>query len=241
MSSSTEEMTASITQVADYSHSVSEHASNAGKVAQESGREVHAVTEEIALVADAVSQASQVISALGEESKRITAIVDTIRDIADQTNLLALNAAIEAARAGEQGRGFAVVADEVRKLAERTTHSTQEISGMVEAINHSAAEAVQRMDQSLVLVGQGVSQAEHAYQAMSQVGTNTEKVVVEINEINSSLQEQRAASVQIAQHVEQIAQMAERNVTSIAGIASHVSDLEQLARNLESQMQHFRV
>jgi methyl-accepting chemotaxis protein len=133
------------------------------------------------------------------------------------------------------------VADEVRKLAERTTHSTQEISGMVEAINHSAAEAVQRMDQSLVLVGQGVSQAEHAYQAMTQVGTNTEKVVVEINEINSSLQEQRAASVQIAQHVEQIAQMAERNVTSIAGIASHVSDLEQLARNLESQMQHFRV
>jgi methyl-accepting chemotaxis protein len=241
MSSSTEEMTASITQVADYSHSVSEHASNAGKVAQESGREVHAVTEEIALVADAVSQASQVISALGEESKRITAIVDTIRDIADQTNLLALNAAIEAARAGEQGRGFAVVADEVRKLAERTTHSTQEISGMVEAINHSAAEAVKRMDQSLVLVGQGVSQAEHAYQAMTQVGTNTEKVVVEINEINSSLQEQRAHSVQIAQHVEQIAQMAERNVTSVAGIAGHVSDLEQLARNLESQMQHFRV
>jgi methyl-accepting chemotaxis protein len=134
-----------------------------------------------------------------------------------------------------------VVADEVRKLAERTTHSTQEISSMVNAINHSAAEAVQRMDQSLALVGQGVTQAEHAFQSMNQVGANTEKVVVEINEINTTLQEQRAASMQIAQHVEQIAQMAERNVTSIAGIAGHVSDLEQLAGNLESQIQHFRV
>jgi methyl-accepting chemotaxis protein len=89
---------------------------------------VHAVTEEIGRVAASVNLASKVIGALGEESRRITAIVDTIREIAEQTNLLALNAAIEAARAGEQGRGFAVVADEVRKLAERTANSTQEIS-----------------------------------------------------------------------------------------------------------------
>lgn len=241
MSASTEEMTASITQMADFSHSVSLHAREAGAVAQQSGDEVHAVTKEIGLVADSVNQASQVISALGDESKQITAIVDTIRDIADQTNLLALNAAIEAARAGEQGRGFAVVADEVRKLAERTTKSTQEISGMVEAINKRAAEAVRRMQDSLTLVAQGVDQAEHAYRAMTQVGENSEKVVVEINEINSTLQEQRKASSQIAQHVEQIAQMAERNVASISEIAGHVGNLEALANNLERQMQHFSV
>ena len=241
MSASTEEMTAGITQMADFSHSVSQHAKKAGVDAQQSSQEVHAVTREIGLVAESVTQASQVIGALGEESKQITAIVDTIRDIADQTNLLALNAAIEAARAGEQGRGFAVVADEVRKLAERTTQSTQEISGMVEAINKRASEAVNRMQDSLSLVSQGVNQAEHAYQAMSQVGDNSEKVVVEINEINATLQEQRKASEQIAQHVEQIARMAERNVASITEIAGHVGNLEQLAINLERQMQHFRV
>ncbi len=241
MSASTEEMNASIAQMADFSHNVSLHAGEAGSTAQESGQEVHAVTEEIGLVAESVHQASRVISALGEESKQITAIVDTIRDIADQTNLLALNAAIEAARAGEQGRGFAVVADEVRKLAERTTTSTREISGMVDAINIRAAEAVRSMEESLALVAKGVDQAEHAYHAMADVGTNTEKVVAEINEINSTLQEQRKASTQIAQHVEHIAQMAERNVDSISEIASHAGNLENLAKNLESQIQHFRV
>ena len=115
---------------------------------------MHAVTGDIARVADSLQQASQVIGALGEESRRITAIVDTIHDIADQTNLLALNAAIEAARAGEQGRGFAVVADEVRKLAERTSQSTQEISGMLEAISSRSGEAVHRMAHSLAQVTQ---------------------------------------------------------------------------------------
>jgi len=241
MSATTEEMNASITHMADFSHNVSLHASEAGAIAQQSGLEVHAVTKEIGLVADSVNQASEVIGALGEESKQITAIVDTIRDIADQTNLLALNAAIEAARAGEQGRGFAVVADEVRKLAERTTTSTREISGMVDAINNRAAEAVLRMQESLALVAQGVGQAEHASHAMADVGANSDKVVGEIKEINSSLQEQSKASGQIARHVEQIAQMAERNVLSISAIASHAGNLEQLAKNLESQMRHFRV
>lgn len=241
MSAATEEMTASMAQMADFSHNVSQHASAAGMIAKDSGQEVHAVVEEINLVAESVNQASLVISALGEESRQITVIVDTIRDIADQTNLLALNAAIEAARAGEQGCGFAVVADEVRKLAERTTVSTQEISAMVDAINTRADDAVHRMQDSLALVAKGVDQAEHAYRGMAGVGESSDMVVVEINEINSTLQEQRQASAQIAQHVEQIADMAERNVTSITEIAGHVVNLEQLANNLERQMQHFRI
>ena len=240
MSSSMEEMTASITQVAENSHNVSDHAGEAGQVAVQGGKEVHAVTEEIARVAESVKQASQVIGALGEESKRITAIVDTIREIAEQTNLLALNAAIEAARAGEQGRGFAVVADEVRKLAERTTQSTQEISGMVDAIGSQSTEAVRRMDQSLSEVGQGVAQAEKAHTAIASVSESSGKVVVEIREINSALQEQRSASTSIARNVEDIAQMAERNGHSVTKMAQDVRDLEQLSQNLEALMSRFK-
>jgi methyl-accepting chemotaxis protein len=192
-------------------------------------------------VAESVNQANLVIGALGEESKRITTIVDTIRDIADQTNLLALNAAIEAARAGEQGRGFAVVADEVRKLAERTTLSTQEISTMVDAIANRSTEAVRRMEESLTQVAQGVAQADKARAAMSTVSEHSGSVVVEIKEINGALQEQRVASTTIAQHVEQIAQMAEKNGHSVAVIGTAVRNLEQLSEGLEARMSRFRV
>ena len=240
MSASVEEMTTSIAQVADFSHNVSARAGTSGDVATQGGREVQAVAEDISRVAESVNQASQVIGALGEESRRITAIVDTIRDIADQTNLLALNAAIEAARAGEQGRGFAVVADEVRKLAERTTQSTQEISAMVEAIGQQSGEAVKRMEQSLAQVAQGVTQAEKARSAMEEVSKGSGKVVGEIGEINNALQEQRAASADISRHVEGIAAMAERNGQSVAQIAADVRHLEELSEHLESLMSRFR-
>jgi methyl-accepting chemotaxis protein len=241
MSASVEEMTVSISQVADLAHIVSTHAGEAGQVASQGGKEVNAVGEDIARVAESVNQANLVIGALGEESKRITTIVDTIRDIADQTNLLALNAAIEAARAGEQGRGFAVVADEVRKLAERTTLSTQEISTMVDAIANRSTEAVRRMEESLTQVAQGVAQADKARAAMSTVSEHSGSVVVEIKEINGALQEQRVASTTIAQHVEQIAQMAEKNGHSVAVIGTAVRNLEQLSEGLEARMSRFRV
>lgn len=241
MSASVEEMAVSITQVADYARKVSAHTSEAGRLADNGGREVHAVTEEIGRVAASVNLASRVIGALGEESRRITAIVDTIREIAEQTNLLALNAAIEAARAGEQGRGFAVVADEVRKLAERTANSTREISQMIGAIGSRSAEAVQGMEQSLTAVGQSVTQAEKAYAAMSLVRENLGSVAGEVSEITLAVEEQRAASTTIAQHVEQVAQMAEQNRHAVASIAADVRRLEQLSRNLDNVTSRFRV
>jgi len=241
MSASVEEMAVSITQVADYARKVSAHTTEAGRLADNGGREVHAVTEEIGRVAASVNVASRVIGALGEESRRITAIVDTIREIAEQTNLLALNAAIEAARAGEQGRGFAVVADEVRKLAERTANSTREISQMIEAIGSRSAEAVQGMEQSLTAVGQSVTQAEKAYAAMSLVRENLGGVAGEVSEITLAVEEQRAASTTIAQNVEQVAQMADQNRHALAAIAADVRSLEQLSRSLDNVTSRFRV
>ncbi len=241
MSQSVEQMAASITRTASFARKVSQHTAEAGRLADHGGNEVRAVTEEIGRVADAVKLASQVIGALGQESRKITAIVDTIREIADQTNLLALNAAIEAARAGEQGRGFAVVADEVRKLAERTTCSTKEISGMIEAIGSRAAEAVQGMEQSLAAVDQSVAQAEKAFAGMSIVRNNLGSVATEVDEITGAVEEQREASTTIARNVEEVAQMAAQNRQSLAGMASNVERLGQLSKDLDQVVSRFRV
>ena len=241
MSVSVEQVASTITHTADFASKVRSHARETGALADHGGGEVRAVTAEIGRVADSVKLASKVIGALGDESRRITAIVHTIREIADQTNLLALNAAIEAARAGEQGRGFAVVADEVRKLAERTTRSTQEISAMVAAIGSRSAEAVHGMAQSLAAVDQTVNQAEKACAAMSLVTQELGKVEGEISEITGAAEEQRVASTTITHNVEQVAQMADQNRRTLAEIAGDVRRLEQLSRELDQAVGKFQV
>jgi methyl-accepting chemotaxis protein len=240
MSAAVEEMASSIALVADNARRVSQRAVAAGDETDEVGHEVRAVTDEVRKVAGTVDQTSGVIQRLGDESKRITAIVDTIRDIADQTNLLALNAAIEAARAGEQGRGFAVVADEVRKLAERTSNSTQEIGAMVDAISNKVDEAVRRMAESMAQVNQSVGQAEKAHAVIARVRQNTESMVTEVREIDLALQEQRVASDNIARSIEQIARMTESNNHSVAGMADDARSLEQLSASLESMVLAFK-
>ncbi|NIU60659.1 MAG: methyl-accepting chemotaxis protein, partial [Pseudomonas stutzeri] len=131
-----------------------------GELSRQGGEIVAAVVEEISQIAVSVSDSARTVAELGERSGQISAIVGVIGDIAAQTNLLALNAAIEAARAGEQGRGFAVVADEVRKLAERTANSTKEIAQMVAAIQEGTEGAVQGMEQGVAKVNEGVARAQ---------------------------------------------------------------------------------
>ena len=205
MSASVEEMTTSIAQVADFSHNVSSRAGTSGDVAAQGGREVQAVAEDISRVAESVNQASQVIGALGEESRRITAIVDTIRDIAEQTNLLALNAAIEAARAGEQGRGFAVVADEVRMLAERTSKATREIAQTIGAMRQDTQEVVAAIGASAETANQGAEEARAAALLLDDIHHQVGETRDRIGAIAEATRQQALASQDATAHLNHIA------------------------------------
>jgi len=192
-------------------------------------------------VARTVEESAGIIASLGQRSDEIGRIVQVIKDIADQTNLLALNAAIEAARAGEQGRGFAVVADEVRKLAERTTSATSEISSMIQAIQSETGQTVQIMERGSQQVSSGVSLANQAGQALGQISDAVKQVVGLIREINASSQAQASAADDIAHRVDDIAQAAQTNGASVAQVVSATQELRALSQTLEASVSRFRV
>ena len=241
MSAATEELTVSISQVADNANQARQIAEKAGNISVQGNSVVARATQSMESINEFVSHSTGIIRSLGDESSRISSIVNVIKEIADQTNLLALNAAIEAARAGEQGRGFAVVADEVRKLAERTTLSTREISEMIETIQQRAGEAVGSMEEGTERVAEGVTQANTVRELMDRLNDETKGVMAAINDINSALSEQRSASNLIAGQVEKIAQMAEDNSTSVNQVAASAQHMESLASNMSSIVKHFRV
>lgn len=191
--------------------------------------------------AQEIEAASAEVSRLGEDASRISDVVKVIKEIADQTNLLALNAAIEAARAGEQGRGFAVVADEVRKLAERTANATKEINLMSGKIGVVAGNALNSMDKVVKTTRQGVADAETAQASISLIQQSFSQVADVIDEISGSLVEQNAAATDLAQSTERVSSMSEENAGSAQSLLNLATDLEAKAREVRQTVDVFRV
>jgi len=202
---------------------------------------VGSVVQGIEKVAKTVSESAASISDLGQRSTQIGQILSVIKDIADQTNLLALNAAIEAARAGEQGRGFAVVADEVRKLAERTTSATAEISTMVGAIQNDTQQAVATMRQSSDDVRDGVALANEAGNALKDINHSVEQVVGMIGHIADSTRTQSEASESLTATVEEIARMAEENRHAIEQAVSASREMTNRSKGLQGIISRFQL
>ncbi|MBN9421349.1 MAG: chemotaxis protein [Candidatus Accumulibacter sp. 66-26] len=241
MAAAVEQMTVGIDHISGNAQNANQISHHAGDLSAEGGRVVGTVVREIELIAGVVNSSAAIIGELGQRSEQISAIVNVIKEIADQTNLLALNAAIEAARAGEQGRGFAVVADEVRKLAERTTKSTQEISTMIGAIQSGTQNAVASMNEGVERVNQGVALATQAGESINEIEGSARRVVDTVSEISESLREQSAASTEIAKNVERIAQMAEENSAAVAENAATAVQLERLSESLEAEVRRFKL
>jgi len=181
------------------------------------------------------------VSRLDASSAKINAVVNVIKEVADQTNLLALNAAIEAARAGEQGRGFAVVADEVRKLAERTAQSTQEITSTMTAMQSDASHAVKGMRTAVEQVNKGVEHTREAEHAVREIESGSTETIGMVSEISEAIREQSSASSIIAQKVERIAQMSEENSAAAGTTSSTAADLNSLAATMRNEVQKYRV
>ena len=218
------------------SHNATETASISEASSELSGQGMQIVNDassEMEKIAASVTQSAQVVYVLGERSKAISGIVQTIREIADQTNLLALNAAIEAARAGEQGRGFAVVADEVRKLAERTSLATGEISQMIGAIQGETQSAIVSIEAGNGQARHGADLARQAAASLERINGGARETMEKVDAIASAVAQQSSAGSDIAAHVRSIMEMAENNSAAARKTLDEASQLDYLATNLK--------
>jgi len=235
------EMSQTIMDVARNASSIASSASETLKIA-DSGKEIVTKSiEEVKAIEETVRESAKLISSLGERSREIGDIVNVIKDIADQTNLLALNAAIEAARAGEQGRGFAVVADEVRKLAERTGKATAEISGLIVSIQGEMQEAVGSMVDGTERVSVGVQFSEQAGEALRNIVTSVTDLQSMVQQIASSTEEMSTTSEQISGDIETIATVSRDTSTSSEYVSKASSNLARLASDLNDVVRLFKV
>ena len=236
-----EQMTATIIENARNAQHTADTASANGRAAETGGAVVQKTVDKIREIADIVSTSARTVERLGASSDKIGEIVSVINEIADQTNLLALNAAIEAARAGEQGRGFAVVADEVRKLAERTTSATKEIAAMIKGIQAETVEAVEAMQRGTKEVEEGIRLADQAGTALSEIVEGAQTTVDMIHQIAAASDEQSTTSEDISRSVESISIVSAKSASGIAEIAQAGDGLHRMTDALRALLARFRM
>ena len=236
-----EELSQSVGEVAAKSADATASAEESKHLAEQGGQIVSSTVEEMQGIATEVQSSADTINTLGKKSETIGEIIAVINDIADQTNLLALNAAIEAARAGEHGRGFAVVADEVRKLAERTTEATEEVSQSIRGIQSETTSAVQLIESGSERVTRGVDLASQAGTALQSIVQGSQGVQSMVQDIAAAANQQSEASNEIARSVEGINSVTRQSSEGASQAAQAASDLAHQAEQLQSLVGRFKL
>jgi methyl-accepting chemotaxis protein len=241
IATASEEISATSGDIAQNCQMAAEGAQKASQSARNGAEVVENTVMVMGQIAERVQESARTIEGLGVRSDQIGAIIGTIEDIADQTNLLALNAAIEAARAGEQGRGFAVVADEVRALAERTTRATREIGEMIKAIQNETRGAVAAMEQGVRQVESGTMEAARSGEALREILEQINSVAMQVNQIATAAEEQTATTVEIAGNMTQITDVVHVTAHGASQSAAAARQLHGKAEELYRLVQQFRI
>ena len=236
-----EQLSVTFHEVSSNTSSASSSANEANDLATKGGEVVVQTISGMNRIADSVRESSATVEALGERSEQIGEIIKVINDIAGQTNLLALNAAIEAARAGEQGRGFAVVADEVRKLAERTTSATNEIGDMIKGIQDDTGKAVESMHTGTREVEDGVKLSSEAGEALEKIVTSVQNVTDMIQQISAAVEEQSSASDDIINSICDVATITGQNSENAQASSEAILDLNSMATELHEMVSEFKL
>ncbi|OIJ15125.1 hypothetical protein BKP37_06815 [Anaerobacillus alkalilacustris] len=250
-----EEMTVGIQRIAESSSIVSESSLEATQEAENGKHSLRKVIEQMYSISQGVKDATLIIGRLGERSKEIGSILGVITDISDQTNLLALNAAIEAARAGEHGKGFAVVADEVRKLAEESRKSAEKVSSVIREIQADTAVAVYTMDSGTIEVHKGINVVGETSSIFEKIVTSIQNVSIQIQEVTAVAEEMSASTEEVNASVEDMAEVtvetsdrfksvmkgSEQQLAAMVEIETSANSLRRLAQELQVEVKKFKV